>query len=170
MTTKEQNICKEEVFKSIFLEQAERVRNFMYYKSGKLDVAEDLVQEAFGKLWENCAKVVYSKAKSYLFTVANNLFLNQVAHQKVVLKFEKRGHSEKDIQSPQYLLEEKEFQERLEEAIADLPENQRVVFLMNRIDKKKYREISEELEVSVKTIEKRMHKALTALRKIHKRV
>ena len=76
------NICQEETFKSIFLEQAERVRNFIYYKSGKLHVAEDIVQEAFGKLWENCAKVVFGKAKSYLFTVANNLFLNQVAHQK----------------------------------------------------------------------------------------
>ena len=164
------NICKEEVFKSIFLEYSTSIRNFIYYKSGKLDVAEDMVQEAFGKLWENCAKVVFAKAKSYLFTVANNLFLNQVAHQKVVLKFEKRGHSEEDIQNPQFLLEEKEFQERLENAISDLPENQRVVFLMNRMDKKKYKEIAAELGVSVKTIEKRMHKALKILRQIHKKV
>jgi len=164
------NVCGDEVYRSIFFDHSEHLRNFMYYKSGNLAQAEDVVQEAFTKLWENCAKVTLEKAKSYLFTVANNLFLNQVEHNKVVLKFENRGHSQKDSQTPQYLLEEQEFKIKLEAALSALPEDQRVVFLMNRIDKKKYREIATELEVSVKAIEKRMHKALLALRKIHKDV
>lgn len=164
------NICQEKVFQSIFVEQAERLRNFMYYKAGNLQEAEDLMQDAFGKLWENCAKIVFDKAKSFLFTVANNLFLNQVAHQKVVLKFENRGHSQQSNLTPQFLLEEAEFKKRLEDAISALPEGQRIVFLMNRIDKKKYREIAEELGISVKAVEKRMHKALVALRKISKKV
>ena len=67
-------------------------------------------------------------------------------------------------------MEEEEFRKRLEEGISNLPEGQRVVFLMNRIDKKKYREIAEELNISVKAVEKRMHKALVALRKISKKV
>lgn len=164
------NVCQEKTFHSIFIEQAERLRNFIYYKTGNLQQAEDLVQDAFGKLWENCAKVTLDKAKSYLFTVANNLFLNQVAHQKVVLKFEGKGHSQQSNETPQYLLEEQEFKQRLESAISALPEGQRIVFLMNRIDKKKYREIAEELGISVKAVEKRMHQALAALRKIHKKV
>lgn len=164
------NVCQEKIFKSIFVAQAEHLRNFMYYKTGNLQQAEDLMQDAFGKLWENCAKVVLEKAKSYLFTVANNLFLNQVEHQKVVLKFEKRQHSERSNLTPQFLLEEEEFRKRLEDAINALPEGQRIVFLMNRIDKKKYREIAEELEISVKAVEKRMHKALVALRSISKKV
>lgn len=164
------NICQEKIFQSIFVEQAERLRNFMYYKTGNLQQAEDLMQDAFGKLWENCAKIIADKAKSFLFTVANNLFLNQVAHQKVVLKFENRQHSEESNLTPQFLLEEAEFKKRLENAIGALPEGQRVVFLMNRIDKKKYREIAEELEISIKAVEKRMHKALSALRKISKKV
>ncbi|MEM6321314.1 MAG: sigma-70 family RNA polymerase sigma factor [Bacteroidota bacterium] len=164
------NVCEEKVFKTIFVEQAEPLRNFMYYKTGNLQQAEDLLQDAFGKLWENCAKVAFDKAKSFLFTVANNLFLNQVEHQKVVLKFEKRGHSQQFNLTPQFLLEEAEFEKRLERAISALPEGQRLVFLMNRIDKKKYREIAEELDISVKAVEKRMHKALAALRKISKKV
>lgn len=164
------NICQEKVFQSIFVEQAEHLRNFMYYKTGNLQQAEDLMQDAFGKLWENCAKIITEKAKSFLFTVANNLFLNQVAHQKVVLKFENRAHSQQSNLTPQFLLEEAEFKKRLEKAISNLPEGQRVVFLMNRIDKKKYREIAEELDISVKAVEKRMHKALATLRKISKRV
>lgn len=133
-------------------------------------MAEDLVQDAFVKLWENCAKVPLEKAKSFLFTTANNLFLNKVNHQKVVLKFEQKGHSEADQQSPAFLLEEAEFKHKLENAINALPEDQRIVFLMNRIDQKKYREIAEILDISVKAVEKRMHKALLSLRKIHKKV
>jgi len=164
------NICQEQVFQSIFMTQAEGLRNFMYYKTGNLQQAEDLMQDAFGKLWENCAKVMVAKAKSFLFTIANNLFLNQVAHKKVVLKFESQGHSQQTNINPQFLLEEQEFKQRLEAAISALPEGQRVVFLMNRIDKKKYREIAAELEISVKAVEKRMHQALKTLRKIHKKV
>jgi RNA polymerase sigma-70 factor (ECF subfamily) len=105
-----------------------------------------------------------------LFTVANNLFLNQAKHQKVVLKFEQRGHTQRTDEDPAFLLEEQEFKTRLEKAINDLPEGQREVFLMNRLDKMKYREIAEALNISVKAVEKRMHKALLALRKISKKV
>ena len=164
------NICEEATFKTVFLSQSEGLRNFLYYKTGNLAQAEDLVQEAFGKLWENCSKVIFDKAKSYLFTIANNLFLNQIAHQKVVLKFEQQGHTQQSNQTPHYLLEEQEFKSRLMEAIAALPEGQRVVFLMNRIDKKKYKEIAEIIGISVKAVEKRMHGALASLRKIHKKV
>lgn len=165
-----ESICKEEVFKSVFLEHANGLRNFLYYKTGNLQQAEDLTQDAFGKLWENCAKVAKEKARSFLFTVSKNLFLNQVEHQKVVLKFENIGHTQKDNLTPQFLIEQEEFRKRLETAISNLPEGQRIVFLMNRIDKKKYREIAEELEISIKAVEKRMHNALNVLRKIYKKI
>jgi len=43
-----------------------------------MQLSEDVAQDAFVKLWENCGKVTREKAKSYLFTIANNLFLNKV--------------------------------------------------------------------------------------------
>lgn len=159
------SVCEEQVFKSVFDTHAEHLINFMYYKSGDRQQSEDLMQDAYGKLWQECSKVSIEKAKSFLFTVANNLFLNYVNHKKVVLKFEQRGHSDRNGESPEFLLEEAEFKLKLEAAIAALPEGQREVFLMNRIDKLKYKEIAERLGVSVKAIEKRMHKALAALRK-----
>ena len=160
------SVCEEEVFSSLFSNYAESLVNYVYYKSGNHSGAEDIMQEAYVKLWKDCAKVSIEKAKSFLYTVATNTFLNQVKHQKIVLKFEKRGHSQLTQESPQYLLEEAEFKEKLESAIAALPEGQRVVFLMNRIDKMKYKEIAEHLNLSVKAIEKRMHKALVELRKV----
>lgn len=164
------SVCEEEVYSSLFRSHSESLINFLYYKSGNYAGAEDLMQEAFVKLWKECAKVSAEKAKSFLYTVANNAFLNQVKHNKIVSKFEKLPHSQISKESPQYLLEEAEFKEKLESAIAALPEDQRVVFLMNRIDKMKYREIAEHLNLSVKAIEKRMHKALVELRKISRKL
>ena len=135
-----------------------------------MGLAEDLTQDSFIKLWENCKKVGLEKAKSYLFTIANNLFINKVKHQKIVFQFANKSKPKSDHSDPLFLLEKNEFKLRLEKAIADLPEGQRVVFLMNRIDKKKYREIAVDLNISVKAVEKRMHGALVALRQIHKNV
>lgn len=165
-----ETVCQEKIFKEIFFLHSEYLRNFLYYKSGDLALSEDLVQESYSKLWESCSKVSAKKAKSFLFTVAQNLFLNKAKHNKVVLNYEAQEKLSHDSMDPHYLLEEKEFRIKLENAISDLPEQQRIVFLMNRIDKKKYREIAEELDLSVKAVEKRMHNALKALRQIHKNV
>ncbi len=160
------SVCQEEVFESLFSSHSESLLNFLYYKTGNYAAAEDLMQDAFATLWKECKKIAVDKAKSFLYTVGKNFFLNEVKHKKVVLKFESRGHSQVSHESPQYLLEEEEFKLKLEKAIAALPEGQRTVFLLNRIDKIKYKEIAERLGISVKAIEKRMHKALVELRKV----
>jgi len=67
-------------------------------------------------------------------------------------------------ETPEFLMEEREFKTKLDKALNDLPENQRTTFLLNRIDGKKYKEIAEMEGVSVKAIEKRMHLALKTLR------
>jgi RNA polymerase sigma-70 factor (ECF subfamily) len=59
---------------------------------------------------------------------------------------------------------EQEFLEKVERVIANLPEKQREVFVMSRIEKLKYKEISEKLNISVKAIEKRMRNALIVVR------
>lgn len=160
----QKSVCESKHFETIFNTQAEALRNFVYYKCGNLQQAEDIVQEAFVKLWKNCAKVIFEKAKSFLFTVANNAFLNEVAHQKVVLKYKQQSTSGVTNENPEFVLQEKEFLAKLNHTIAELPDGQREVFLMNRIDKKTYREIAEILGISVKAVEKRMHKALLVLR------
>ena len=157
------NVCEEQVFSSIFKANSKTVFNYIYYKFGNEEKAHDAVQEAFVKLWENCSKVVPEKAKSYLYTVANNLYLNVIKAEKVRLKYAKPT-LEISNESPEFLLEEKEYQQKLDNALNGLPENQRATFLLNRIDGKKYAEIAEMEGVSVKAIEKRMHLALKALR------
>jgi RNA polymerase sigma-70 factor (ECF subfamily) len=163
MSAKEDNVCREDVYNSLFRTHSKTIFNFIYYKFGNEEKAYDAVQEAFLKLWENCAKVAPTKAKSFVYTVANNVYLNVIKAEKVRLKYADDTLKTSN-ESPEFLLEEKQFQEKLEKALADLPENQRTTFLLNRIDGKKYSEIAEMENVSVKAIEKRMHLALKTLR------
>lgn len=165
MPEKKNSLCEESYFSDFYIKNIQSATNFAYYKSGDNDTALDLVQEAFAKIWENCSQIDFTKVKTYLFTSINNLFLNSVKHQKVVLAFAKdTPPPDKTNQSPEYLLEEEEFKIKLQNAIASLSEAQREVFLMNRIDGKKYREIAEILGISQKAVEKRMSAALKTLK------
>ncbi|PRX53745.1 RNA polymerase sigma factor [Flagellimonas meridianipacifica] len=157
------NVCEDQVYSSIFRANSKTLFNFIYYKFGNEEKAHDAVQEAFVKLWENCSKVSPEKAKSYLYTVANNMYLNVIKAEKVRLKYAE-PNKEQSNESPEFLLEEKEYKQKLDNALNRLPENQRTTFLLNRIDGKKYAEIAEMEGVSVKAIEKRMHLALKSLR------
>jgi len=154
----------------LFDTHAETLRNFLYYRCRDMQQAEDLTQEAFLKLWKNCKKVLYEKARGFLFAVAKNAFYNQVAHNKVVLEYTRLPHSGIDPETPQFRLEEKEYMERLQGAINELPDGQREVFLMNRVDKVTYKEIAVMLGISETAVEKRMQKALIKMRKIVKNI
>ena len=165
MSKENNNLCEESYFSEFYINNVQSATNFAYYKSGDSDAALDIVQDAFAKIWENCSQIDYTKVKTYLFTTVNNLFLNTVKHQKVVMAFAKETPAhDRTNQSPEYLLEEEEFKHTLQKAIASLSEAQREVFLMNRIDGKKYREIAEILDISQKAVEKRMSGALKILK------
>ncbi|MDO6801014.1 RNA polymerase sigma-70 factor [Wenyingzhuangia sp. 1_MG-2023] len=163
--SKETSVCEAKTYEFIYKQYSRSLYRFMYFKCGDQDRAEDLVQEAFIKLWNNCAKVIFSKAKSYLYTIANNQFLNEVAHNKVKLNYQQSSAKDRNNnESPDFILEEQEFMVKLEKAIEELTPGEREVFLLNRIEDKKYREIAEMLNISVKAVEKRMHGALLKLR------
>ncbi|WP_457615565.1 RNA polymerase sigma factor [Lutibacter sp.] len=158
------NICNPKTFEGVFKTYAKDLKRFLYFKFGDMEASEDVLQDTFVKLWDNCSNVTFDKVKSYLFTIANNLFLNIKKHEQVVRKHQSTLVHDSTNESPEFLLLEKEFQVKLELAIEGLSEKQREVFLLNRIEKKKYKEIAEQLGISVKAVEKRMHGALLILR------
>jgi RNA polymerase sigma-70 factor (ECF subfamily) len=164
-------LCSEAVFKTVFESHFKVLRNFLIFKFKNVERAEDTAQNAFVILWENCSILKPEQAKSFLFTTAIRLSLNLIKHDKVVLTFEVQSKpSASHQESPEFLLVESELQKQLEKAINDLPEKQRTVFLMNRLENQSYTEIAALLDLSVKTIEKRMHLALLSLRKVIKNV
>ncbi len=158
------NVCEENVFSRIFSAHSEAVFKYIYYKYGNEEKAHDAVQEAFTRLWERCADVVPEKAKSFVYTVANNLYLNTIKAEKIRLKYADMHVTHATQISPEYEYEENEFKQRLEAAINALPEGQRTAFLLHRIEGKKYAEIAEIEGISIKAVEKRMHLALKFLK------
>jgi len=161
---KDSNICKEKVFNGIFKSHSKDLHDYLYYKYGGSNNPQDIVQVAFEKLWNNCKNVLPGKAKSFLFTVANNEMLNSLARKKTVLNYSIQKPKDYTHESPEFLLEEKEYHERLQKALQELSEEQRVTFLLNRIEGKKHQEIADMLGVSRKAVEKRIYTALKILR------
>lgn len=159
------NICEEHLFASLFKKYSKDLHDFLYYKFGDRLNPKDKVQEAFIKLWQNCAKVTPDKAKSFLFTTANNLMLNEFAHQKVVLKHQQSKPKMHTNENPEFLMQEREYNDKLQKALANLTEPQRVAFMMNRVEGKRFKEIAELLDISTKAVEKRIYGALEKLRK-----
>jgi RNA polymerase sigma-70 factor (family 1) len=152
-------------FKEVFDQHYDPVKNFLYYKLGDINLAEDLVQEVFLKAWEKRDTIRMETVQNLLYTIANNLAINHFNSAKARFEFELREQAPVTQESPHYVLEKDEFAVTLEKAIATLAENQRIVFLMNRIDELTYAEIAQRLGIGVKAVEKRMHEALEALRK-----
>ena len=159
------NVCEERVFSNIFKTLSKDVHNFLCYLYGDNLNPKDKVQEAFIKLWDNCKNVSPEKAKSFLFTTANNMMLNEYKHQKVVLKHQQIKPKHYTNETPEFIMEESEYMKKYQTALGNLTEAQREAFLMNRIEGMKHKEIAAELGISRKGVEKRIYGALEKLRK-----
>jgi len=156
-----------EAFKELFEKSHQSLFNFIRYKIGDGEAAEDLTQEVFVKIWEGRHGIKEQLSfKSYLYTIANNLALNYLRDHKVVIRFVlDPEHEPHHHDSPDAILEKKEFRETLLSIISELPEQPRTVFMMSRFDDLSYQEIAERLSLSVKTVESHMGKALKIIRK-----
>jgi RNA polymerase sigma-70 factor (ECF subfamily) len=151
-------------FRDVFDKYYEYIRNYLFYLSGDIKLSEDITQDVFLQLWENRKKVKEETLRSYLFTIARNCYFKDFRKQKSVIKFKSGYFDRVENESPEFLLELKEFDSKLQKTISDLPEKCRTIFLMNRIDEMTYKEIADSLQVTVKAIEKQMSKALAVLR------
>jgi len=150
-------------FEHLFEQYYDSIKIFVYYKTGVLDVSEDIAQETFIKLWERKNEIDFTTVKSLLYTIASNLSKNHIKHQNVVLNFASKQILNNSTETPQQLLEASEFEIKLKNAISSLSDTHRETFLMNRIEQFTYTEIAERLEVSIKTVEKRMSVTLKKL-------
>ena len=165
VTSLNNHVCEEQIYSKIFRTISNDLFNFLRYKYGEGLSPRDKVQEAFVTLWNNCKKVPPEKAKSFLFTTANNLMLNEIKHQKVVLKHQQIKPKGYTNETPEFLMEESQFMQKYEAALAKLTEAQRVAFLLNKAEGKRHKEIAEMLGISRKAVEKRIYGALAKLRK-----
>ena len=129
--------------------------------------AEDLVQDFFVRVLENHKHIfIDSSVKSYFLRSVHNRCLDMLDHRKVKTTHERfRIMMLKEDEFHEYPLLDSELTQQIEKAIKKLPENIRYTFILNRFDGLSYQQIAEQENVSVKTIEYRISKALTILRK-----
>jgi RNA polymerase sigma-70 factor (ECF subfamily) len=151
-------------FKEIFDNYFDEIRNYIYYRSGDTELATDIAQDTFIKLWEKQFSIKNGKIKSLLYKISGDLFVSAYRKQKTALNFKLNILPDAAGENPEDKLQYEELSSRYDLALQHLPEKQRVVFLMSRMDNLKYHEIADNLGLSVKAVEKRMKGALEFLR------
>lgn len=151
-------------FRKVFDEHYKAIRNFVYYLSGDLSLSDDLTQDVFLLAWEEREKIKNETVKSYLFTIAKNYYFKHHRKKAIRLNFSSTLINEPNKESPEFMMELKEFDQKLQAAIAEIPDQTRAIFLMSRIDQMTYSEIAAMLQLSNKAVEKHMSKALQLLR------
>lgn len=135
--------------------------------------AEEIVQEVFVKFWDKCESLAPdSSIKSYLYRSVHNTCLNQIKHERVKDSYKNYviGYMEDSVTLE---IEEQEHQglmERIMGEIGKLPPRCQEIFKLSRLEGLKYQEIADHLEISVKTVEVQMGKALKVLREALKNV
>ena len=131
------------------------------------ETAREITQSAFISLWEKLETIDMERAvKSYLTTVIHNKCTNYLRDNR---KFDQHIlNIENLLEVPEYdgadSMVETELKERIDSSIAELPEKCREIFVMSRYENLKYQEIADKLQISVKTVETQMSKALQHMR------
>jgi RNA polymerase sigma-70 factor (ECF subfamily) len=153
----------EEVFRANFPRLADYARGLV----GSQDAAEDVVQEVFVALWTHRDRVnTPENMVAYLYRSVRNRGLNFLRHQRLVSDFQARKAAEGGTDSPpaDQGAEESELAVAIRTAIEALPPRTREVFRLSRDQGLTYPEIAEALEISIKTVETLMGRALKTLR------
>ncbi|RIW17456.1 RNA polymerase sigma-70 factor [Algoriphagus lacus] len=131
------------------------------------DEAEEIVQAAFIGIWEKRASIsIETSIKSYLYRTVRNSCLNELKHEQVKQKYlsSKLTEEEKTTFPADQEAIHVELEEKIRQAIGRLPEQCRLIFTMSRFEELKYQEIADQLNLSVKTVENQMGKALKLMR------
>ena len=150
-------------FEAIFRDYFSPLCGFSNTYVGDLSTAKDIVHEAFISFWEKFdALPADTNYKSYLYTAVRNRSLNYLR--------DKKPHEDIDevnattISSETAGLIELELADQIELCLNELPEKCREIFELSRMEGLKYREIAEQLNISIKTVENQMSKALRILK------
>jgi RNA polymerase sigma-70 factor (ECF subfamily) len=154
-----------EDFKILFDTYFDSVRSFLFYRGAEKEQASDLAQDVFLRIWEKQLDIDPKTALRLLYKIANDMFISQYRREDLEMNYRKSLKKDASDISPEEQLQYNELLANYTKALAALPEKQRTVFLMSRMEGLTYQEIAGRLNVSVKAIEKRMSLTLAYLRK-----
>ncbi len=153
----------QQAFKEFYFRYFDNIYRFLYWRTRDEEISRDLTQELFLRLWRNRAGLNPNLSiKAYIFRAAGNLAIDHLRHR---ISEAIQPTEMPTLASPEDINRNMELKDELHRSLAQLPEDQRTIILMNRVEGMKYREIAEALDISIKTVEKKMSLALKFLRK-----
>ncbi len=152
-------------FENLFNLYCQQLINFARRYVFDKQIAENIVQDVFVNVWQSRTNLDPSKMiKAYLFTAVKNESLKQLRHRDVEKKNYDRVFEVSSKSNPDKEMEGKELDYHVNQAVNELPEKCKEIFKMNRFENLKYAEIAEILDISIKTVETQMGRALKKLR------
>jgi len=154
-------------FDVLYKKYSKRLYKFGYSILKSKEEAENLIQDVFLNLWENRQKVEKnSSIQYYLFSIAYNSAISVIRKKTREANFIEFLRSLPEIteEAVNVELEYNELTNKLDEIIKALPQRQKEVYLLHRVEGLKYSEIAERLKISVNTIENHMSRALKTIR------
>lgn len=150
-------------FERIFKEHHPHCLAFATHYIGDPYEAEEVVQLVFSQLWEKRAGIaIQGSERSYLFSAIRNTAISQWRKQNVRSEKENSFGQMQEVEV-HLSLQARELESKLEAALEKLPERCREVFVLSRKQQLKYAEIASVMNISVKTVENQMGKALKIL-------
>lgn len=151
-------------FKQLYDNYFDAVRSYIYYRCSDEDLASDIAQEVFMKVWNKKDSLQNDNLKGLLYKMASDLFVSTYRKGKTAEQYIEHLKFNFKNESQETNIEYQELKQVYENCLAGLDEKCRTVFLMSRIEELKYKEIAERLDISIKTVEKRMSTALKELK------
>lgn len=156
-------------FRQLFITHYEKLHRYAYTLLKNEATASDAVQSVFTRLWEKQGAIILDEGiKNYLYRSIHNHCLNiirQGNNKEKYTLYQAHNNQKTSISGePEEQMVARELQTRIRQAMESLPTQCKVVFLKSREEGKKYTEIATELNISIKTVEAQMGKALKILR------
>ena len=133
------------------------------------DVAKDIVQQVFVRLWERVDSIDWTGVQAYLFRCVYNGAMNVIRHERVRHEFmeflQKQGADEEENNPLFSIHDDREYLiQKVNELITAMPEQMKEIFLLSRFSGKKSAEIAMELNLSVRTVENQLYRAMKYLK------